>query len=67
MLDVSAAWGAADLFNGVMAAVNLPVVLLLSGKVVQITRNFSARRFHGSREEAMISAHGALSAEEPPD
>ncbi|MEI3017291.1 MAG: hypothetical protein V8T38_09335 [Oscillospiraceae bacterium] len=50
-----------------MAAVNLPVVLLLSGKVVQITRNFSARRFHGSREEAMISAHGALSAEEPPD
>lgn len=67
MLDVSAAWGAADLFNGVMAAVNLPVVLLLSGKVVQITRNFSARRFRGSREEAMISAHGALSAEEPPD
>lgn len=67
MLDVSAAWGAADLFNGVMAAVNLPVVLLLSGKVVQITRNFLARRFHGSREEAMISAHGALSAEEPPD
>ena len=67
MLDVCEAWGAAELFNGVMAAVNLPVVLLLSGKVVQITRNFSARRFHGSREEAMISAHGALSAEEPPD
>ena len=56
VLDVSAAWGAADLFNGVMAAVNLPVVLLLSGKVVQITRNFSARKFRGSDEKAMISA-----------
>ena len=42
VVDISAAWGAADLFNGLMAAVNLPVVLLLSGKVLALTRDYSA-------------------------
>lgn len=64
MMGVSAAWGAADLFNGVMAVINLPVVLLLSGKVDLITRNFSARRFRGLPVKAMISAHSELQPQE---
>lgn len=44
VVDISAAWGAADLFNGLMAAVNLPVVLLLSGKVLALTRDYSAEK-----------------------
>lgn len=42
--DISAAWGAADLFNGIMAAVNLPVVLFLSGTVMREHRRFTAER-----------------------
>ena len=38
--DMSAAWGAADMFNGIMAAVNLPVVLMLSGTVIKHTREY---------------------------
>lgn len=44
-VDISAAWGAADLFNGVMAAINLPVVLLLSGKVFSLTRDYEKGKF----------------------
>ena len=54
---MSSAWGAADLFNGVMAAVNLPAVLLLSGKVFRLTRSYKARKFGGSREKPMLSAY----------
>lgn len=57
LLDMSSAWGAADLFNGVMAAVNLPAVLLLSGKVFRLTRSYKARKFGGSREKPMLSAY----------
>lgn len=39
VIDMSAAWGAADLFNGLMAAINLPVVLALSGTVIRVTKD----------------------------
>lgn len=44
-VDISAAWGLADLFNGVMAAVNLPVLFALSGTFLRIYRNYCARNF----------------------
>lgn len=44
-VDISAAWGLADMFNGIMAAVNLPVLLALSGTVMRLTRNYCARNF----------------------
>lgn len=44
IVDVTAAWGAADMFNGMMAAVNLPVILFLSGKIGRIAVN--TRREH---------------------
>lgn len=40
VIDLSAAWGIADMFNGVMAAVNLPVILVLSGTVFRETRRY---------------------------
>lgn len=56
VVDLSAAWGAADLFNGLMAAVNLPVVLCLSGTVLRLTRNYSARNFRSERVRPELSA-----------
>lgn len=53
MLDFSAAWGIADMFNGLMAAVNLPVVLILSGTVLRLTRDYSARTFARRRKAAL--------------
>lgn len=43
VMDMSAAWGAADMFNGIMAAVNLPVVLILSGTVIRQTKRYFSR------------------------
>ena len=43
IIDMSAAWGAADMFNGIMAAVNLPVVLILSGTVIKQTKRYFDR------------------------
>ena len=43
VIDMSAAWGAADMFNGIMAAVNLPVVLILSGTVIKQTKRYFDR------------------------
>lgn len=43
VIDMSAAWGAADMFNGIMAAVNLPVVLFLSGTVIRQTKRYFSR------------------------
>ncbi len=40
VVDMSAAWGIADMFNGIMAAINLPVVLLLSGTVIRYTKRY---------------------------
>lgn len=56
VVDISAAWGAADLFNGLMAAVNLPVVLCLSGTVLRLTKNYSERHFSGKPVKPLLSA-----------
>lgn len=44
VIDMSSAWGIADMFNGMMAAVNLPVVLALSGTVIRRTREFTQKK-----------------------
>lgn len=38
VVDMTAAWGAADMFNGLMAIINLPTLLVLSNKVIAINR-----------------------------
>lgn len=62
--DISAAWGAADLFNGLMAAINIPVILCLSGTVIRLTRNYSARIFSGERIKPELSAHPEIQQEQ---
>ena len=64
VVDFSAAWGAADLFNGLMAAVNLPVVLCLSGTVLRLTRNYAARNFRGERVKPELSADPQIQQEQ---
>ena len=56
-VDISAAWGLADMFNGLMAAVNLPVLLALSGTVVRLTRNYCARNFRHRDVKPELSAY----------
>lgn len=56
-VDISAAWGLADVFNGIMAAVNLPVLLALSGTVTRIYRNYCARTFKHADVKPELSAY----------
>ena len=56
-VDISAAWGLADMFNGLMAAVNLPVLLALSGTVMRLTRNYCARNLRHRDIKPELSAY----------
>ncbi len=49
-------WALDDTFNGLMALPNLIAVVLLSGQVVKITKNYYARK-KGSDVEPMLSAY----------
>ena len=55
--DMGLAWGVSDALNGLMAVPNLFAVLCLSGKVLDITRNYSERIFHGRKIRPMLSAY----------
>ena len=55
-MNLNLAWDISDTFNGLMAIPNLIGVLTLSGTVIRITKNYSARTFHGSTEKPMLSA-----------
>jgi AGCS family alanine or glycine:cation symporter len=48
------AWAIADTFNGLMAIPNLVAVILLSGLVVKITKNYYDRK-NGARIKPMLS------------
>ncbi len=50
-VDMSAAWGVSDMLNGLMALPNLLAVLLLSPRVVRLTREYSQRVFIGSKRQ----------------
>ena len=49
-------WNISDTANGLMALPNLVAVVLLSGKVVKITKNYYARK-KGETVEPMLSAY----------
>ena len=55
--DMGLAWGISDALNGLMAVPNLFAVLCLSGKVLDITRNYSERIFRGRKIKPMLSAY----------
>ncbi|MBR5868307.1 MAG: alanine:cation symporter family protein, partial [Clostridia bacterium] len=55
-------WNISDTANGLMAIPNLIAVVLLSGQVVAITKNFYARK-KGAKVEPMLSAYPELNEE----
>ncbi len=52
-------WDIDDTFNGLMAFPNLIALVLLSGKVAQITKNYYKRK-KGAKIEPMLSAYPEL-------
>ena len=60
VLSSSLAWDISDTFNGLMMLPNLIGVVVLSGSVMKITKNYLDRRRKGLDEEPMISYDPAL-------
>ena len=58
------AWDLADTFNGLMMIPNLIGVIALSGVVLRITRNYTARVLHGKKIEPMLSAFPDIQREQ---
>ena len=56
-MKLKLAWDLSDMFNGLMALPNLVGVIVLSGTVVKITRNYIDRRLRGKTDvKPMLSA-----------
>jgi AGCS family alanine or glycine:cation symporter len=62
LIDGELAWAIADTFNGLMALPNLVGVILLSGLVVKITKNYFDRK-KGIAVKPMLSAYENLEEE----
>ncbi|MCQ2437215.1 MAG: alanine:cation symporter family protein, partial [Clostridia bacterium] len=58
------AWSLADTFNGLMMIPNLIGVLVLSGTVMKITKNYVDRTLHGSDVEPMLNVNPDIQKEE---
>ena len=63
-MKLGLAWDLSDTFNGLMMIPNLIGVLALSGTVVDITKNYFARRVRGEDIEPMWSAFAEYQKEE---
>ena len=58
------AWDLADTFNGLMMIPNLIGVIVLSGEVAQITKNYVNRHIRGLKEKPLYSAFPDVQAEQ---
>lgn len=56
-INLSLAWEISDTLNALMAIPNLIGVLVLSGKVVKITRNYIDRKFRNKKIPPLLSAY----------
>ena len=63
-MKLGLAWDLSDTFNGLMMLPNLIGVLTLSGTVAKITKNYIARKFHGSAEKPLWSAFDVYQKQE---
>lgn len=63
VIESNLLWDIDDTFNGLMALPNLIAVILLSGKVVKITKNYYDRHKRGLDVEPMLSAYPEQNAE----
>ena len=64
LLTSSLAWDISDTFNGLMMVPNLIGVIVLSGLVVKITKNYNDRHFKGKDIKPMISVFPDIQEEE---
>lgn len=64
VMELGLAFRLSDTFNGLMAIPNLIGVLLLSGVVIRITRNYKQRRFRGADIEPVLSAYPDIQKEQ---
>ncbi len=62
-MDLSLAWDISDTFNGLMAIPNLIGLLILSGTVFKITKNYLLR-LKGEKVKPMLSAFEDVQAEQ---
>lgn len=62
MIENELAWELSDTANALMAMPNLVAVVLLSGTVVKITKNYYQRQ-RGEKVEPMLSAYPDRNAE----
>ncbi len=61
-MDLTLAWDISDTFNGLMAIPNLIGVVILSGTVFKITKNYLAR-LKGADVKPLLSAYDDIQAE----
>ncbi len=64
--ELELVWSISDTFNGLMALPNLIAVLLLSGTVIKILKNYNERKFKKSKDKAivpMLSFHPEIQKE----
>lgn len=64
VMGANLAWDIADTLNGLMAIPNLIGVLVLSGTVAAITKNYVDRTFRGKNVKPMLSAFDDVQAEQ---
>lgn len=57
VINMQTAWMLSDIFNGLMAIPNLIAVLLLSGKVLEITQNYNDRIFRKRKIPPLLSKY----------
>ena len=62
-MNLSLVWGISDTLNGLMAIPNLIGVLVLSGQVVKITKNYIDRKFRNKKIQPMLSAYKDIQSE----
>lgn len=63
-LSMDLAWDISDTFNGLMMLPNLIGVIVLSGTVMKITRNYVTRNLRGIKEKPLLSAFEDIQAEQ---
>ena len=62
VITSSLAWDISDTFNGLMAIPNLICLILLSGTIVKVTKNYFDRK-QGAQVKPMLSAYPELNEE----
>lgn len=63
-VDLQLVWSISDTLNALMAVPNIIAVLLLSDKVLMITKNYISRKVCGSGEKPLLSSDKKIQAEQ---